>query len=112
MPIYSYECDKFKCRAAFKAWVEVIQSHSDAPPNCGCCGEPMKRKPSVSSFAFVTKGGNLFNFSGAHGRVTKGSRRISIIGRGQGMGGKKGRKNPTQADVISGAATSHKVNLS
>jgi hypothetical protein len=41
--------------------------------------------------------------------VTKGFRKNHIIGRGHGMGGKKGRKNPTQADVDSGRATASKI---
>lgn len=111
MPIYNYECNSDDCTEGVFSQVEVIQKDSDPAPRCGRCGCSMRRLPVGASFAFVTKGGNLFNFSGAHGRVTHGSRKPFVVGRGHGVGGKKGRRNPTQADVQSGKATSNRIHL-
>jgi hypothetical protein len=85
MPIYLFHCDRCDLDA------EVIQSHT-APSPLHCKAE-MRKLPAGSSFAFVTKGGNLFNFSGAHGRVRRHqNKKPIVVGKGHGVGNDKRRE--------------------
>jgi putative FmdB family regulatory protein len=104
MPIYNFECPK--CFS----FEEVVQRLKDPAPVCQTtdCDTVMRKIPTAASFAFVTKGGNLFNFSGAHGRVNHGSKKPAEVGHGRGIGGKKGRKNPTQSEAMK-SANSRKI---
>jgi putative FmdB family regulatory protein len=91
MPVYTDRCEACGREA------EDIRSVSAPQPEC--CGRPTVKVPASASFAFKTKGGNLFNFSPSSGRVTKGNRRPKVITRGIGLGGR--RKPPrirTEAD--------------
>lgn len=92
MPIYAFHCDRCDLDS------EVIQSFRDAPPEH--CGMPMRLLPSVASSAFVTLGGNLFNFAGAHGRVGRHrSKKPATIGHNHGMGSDKRRAPWKQAPI-------------
>lgn len=88
MPLYEFECPV--CHAV----KEELMKQGEAAPRC--CTQ-MERILSPTSFAFVTKGGNLFNFSPSHGRVTKGNKKqgVKTIGHGHGLGGVRGRRPPT-----------------
>lgn len=81
MPIYNFRCPK--CGEQ----TEAIQKFSDAPPVH--CETPMERAPAEASFAFTTKAGNIYMFSGARGKVTKGSKKPFEIGGPLGKGKKR-----------------------
>ena len=70
---------------------EELAKQGDPAP---LCHGQMQRILSPTSFAFVTKGGNLFNFSPSKGRVTKGNRKPKTITTGDGLGGHRGRRTP------------------
>lgn len=72
MPIYVFKCGK--CGEE----KEAVQKASDAAPVH--CNQDMLKIPASASFGFCTKAGNVYNFSGAHGRVTKGSKKPAEIG--------------------------------
>ena len=84
MPIYAFHCDRCDLEA------EVIQSHLAPPPLH--CEAPMRLVPSASAFAFVTKGGNLFNFSGAGPKRRHRSKKPATIGKNHGLGKDKRRE--------------------
>jgi predicted nucleic acid-binding Zn ribbon protein len=99
VPLYAYHCDRCDLTA------EVIQSHTAPPPEH--CEHPMRLLPSASSFAFVTKGGNLFNFSGTGEKRRHRSKKVTTISKGHGLGTDKRRKqgwDPVREQVKVGLA--------
>lgn len=96
MPIYIFECPV--CHKS----EESVQSVNAAAPACWDCDTIMAKVPQASGMAFKTKAGNLYNFTGAHGRVYKagGRGKPAVIGRGHGVGGRKGWKPPSIAKPL------------
>jgi putative FmdB family regulatory protein len=58
MPIYEY-----KCHICEKE-IEIVQSLNDPPPEC--CGQPMEKEVSISSFQLKGKGWDKDNYSSAN----------------------------------------------
>ena len=104
VPIYVYRCAADESCGTF----EAIQKHTDAPPPCPDCGAASEKQPAGSSFAFVTKGGNLFNFSGAAGPIRRHrSKKPVTIGKNNGLGSDRRRKaswDPVRKQVQAGLA--------
>lgn len=81
MPLYIYKCGYCGDEQ------EHLQKDSDPAPEH--CNQIMLRIPASASFEFTTKAGNRLSFSGAHGPVTKGSKKPAEIG--GSLGGKRKR---------------------
>jgi len=70
-------------------------------PSCVKCKKVMEPAHGVPNIAFKTWGGNIYGWSS--NRPPKGNRKIPTITLGDGLGGRRGRKRPTQGDVFPGA---------
>ena len=86
MPMYVFRCPR--CREE----QESLQAFDDPAPKC--CGGTTNRVPTTASFGFRTLGGNIARFSPSHGPVTKGNKKATVIGKGHGLGGHRGRTPP------------------
>jgi putative FmdB family regulatory protein len=91
MPLYQYHCDRCDLDA------EVLQKVGEPAPLH--CDAEMRKMPAGSSFAFVTKGGNLFNFSGAAPGRRHRSKKLATIGHNHGLGSNKRREAWKQAPI-------------
>lgn len=81
MPIYEYQCTKCGERTEeIHTTLEIV-----TPTHCDAI---MEKILSASSFGFKTKGGNMYGFSGAHGRVERGAKKPAQMGK---PGGKRKR---------------------
>ena len=98
MPIYTDVCKVCGLEA------EDIRSLSAPTPEH--CGAPMGKLPSVAGMAFKTKGGNLYNWTPATGRVFKGGgkAKAKTIRRGDGLGGRRKAPSIRQQIADSGQA--------
>jgi predicted nucleic acid-binding Zn ribbon protein len=93
MPMYNYECSAEPAHRYEQ--FESLSAHEvtkAAGFRCATCGAPAAQTPQVASSAFVTKGGNLYRFTGANGPVTRGNKKPVTVTRGKGLGGR--RRNP------------------
>lgn len=99
MPIYQDACAKCGREQ------EDIRSMSAPAPEC--CGEPMAKVPARASMAFVTRGGNLYNWNGGVGRIYQhgGKPKPTVIGKGHGVGGR--RPNPSIRKALAAGAVVH-----
>ena len=93
MPILNYHCES--CGKLFE---EITLNATRRPPAPVCCGKVAERYLQPTSFTFKTAGGNNLHFSGAAGPYTRNAKKAATIGHGHGLGGHRGRRNPTSAE--------------
>jgi hypothetical protein len=99
MPIYVDFCETCEREQ------EDIRSISAPAPEC--CGAPMRKLPARAAMAFVTKGGNVYNWNGGVGRIYQhgGKPKPRVIGTGHGVGGR--RPNPSIRRAVAAGAVVH-----
>jgi putative FmdB family regulatory protein len=91
----------FYCQSCGKRFEEItLNARAPRPPVPTCCGKATERYLEATSFTFKTKGGNNIGFSGAHGPYTFNKKKLSTIGHGHGLGGRRGRKPPTSPEKL------------
>lgn len=95
MPILNYVCT-----VCDKRFEEITLNATRRPPAPNCCEKVAERYLQPTSFTFKTAGGNNLHFSGAAGAYTRNAKKAATIGHGHGLGGHRGRRNPTSVEKM------------